>query len=263
MLTAYFDESTGGNPPHFFMSGYVSDERGWRRFEKEWKIALSDEHLPFIHWKDFLGGYKEYKQALGGEEKRQERERIAKRFLSIITNRSFNLQGIYASFALSDFEEFSPIIRQLGIESKYAEPYHLGFQSVIQRLMTMLRSDYALDEDEVVNFVFDRHKDYGGAAKELFDGMTENPLLWFRRHLGALCFADMRRFAPLQAADVLANECQRDMKRLPGQERRKFMTKLMSGKRLEHFDFSKRYLDMFRNDLRENFKKQVGRYPDE
>lgn len=213
-LTGYFDESVGGNPKHFVLSGYVSDRRGWQMFEREWRAALKDENLPYLHMKEFEHGQDGTPfERFGGHDKRDLRERIQRRFVAIVANPRFNLFGLYAAFREDDFATVAPLMEKFFPGKGRGKPYLLAFELVIHRFFAVLRAHgYAFTDDELVNFVFDQRSD-NGIAKSIYDHLVKYDRIKFRAHLGMLCFADMRKFVALQASDMLAYEAMKERTR--------------------------------------------------
>ncbi|MEA2417610.1 MAG: hypothetical protein QOI58_4267 [Thermoanaerobaculia bacterium] len=158
MLRAYFDESSTENSQFrcFLISGYVSNERGWRQFERKWRHALVCDGFQKhgIHWTDLAAGKEDF-ESLAGPANEKRRERLQRKYLRII--RSAPLHGLHSSFDMNDFERALPSIRKVRQSKPYRLAYYHAFESVVGRLCALLQANSMLDADEQVAFVFDRN----------------------------------------------------------------------------------------------------------
>ena len=251
MFEASFDESEGGTSRHFVISGYVSRPGEWRKFERRWRNALSKDGFPCMKWADLEGGYGKVFGHLHGD--REAKDAIQRRYLRIIT--TSQIQGFAAALKMADLDAFAPRIFGYRTE-KYDRPYFLAFELAIGRVITFLRHFDMLLPNEKIGFVFDRQKEVGGRAKELYDKLKGNPLYQFREHLGPIAFEDKEEFLPIQAADVVAWESMRDFSKGDNAQRWQIGELLADGG-LHAFCFREIDFERFAGDLEKHMTKEV------
>jgi Protein of unknown function (DUF3800) len=253
MLTAYFDESETPNKQshHFMISGFVSNELGWRSFERKWRHALVCDGFQErgIHWTDLSSG----NAAFANLHDEKARTRFQRKYLAII--KGARIQGISSHFDMADFELALPALRKLRKSKTYRLAYYLAFESVMSRTCKLLRAHDLLGDHEKIAFVFDQNKQIEGKAKEIFDNLTTNRPAAFAKHLGTLTFAAARDNLPLQAADALANEFQRDLCRGDTPRRWQF-SKLLEGNQVAAFPLRREQLESLARKIDERLGAQ-------
>jgi hypothetical protein len=261
MLTAYFDESETMNasPRHFVVSGYVSNEKGWTMFKRAWWHALVCDgfNKHGLHWTDLVSGNDKF-AALGGSAKSKQRERLQRKYLSIIERSS--IAGIYAAFDIAHFERVLPTLSKVRQTKRLQMPYFHAFEMAIGRMCAVLRDSEFLEPNEQIAFVFDRKKEVQGKAQEIFSAIKENNTVWYAKHLGTLAFEDMATTIPLQASDALANEVKRHLGRGSHDERWQF-AKLRG--QVHDFVFTGEKFDQFAERLEERIAQYLALHPED
>lgn len=238
MLSAYFDESETQNSTrhHFLISGYVSDEKCWRQFERKWNHALVCDGFRKhgIHWTDLAGGRGDFEHLTNTKD----RIRLQQKYLSII--KASRLQGLASSFDMEHLAIAVPSVRKLGSTATlYQLAYSYAFESVLNRLCRHLRNHGLLEANEKIAFIFDQNKQVQNKMAESFLRLKTEGRVSFARHLGTITFADDAEILPLQAADVLANELQREMRRDPAMPPRWQLERLREENQVAHFPFTR------------------------
>jgi hypothetical protein len=115
-LSAYFDESwTDGTV--LVVSGFLSSEQLWLKFEKKWNKLLADSGLKFFRMVDFAQSKGEFKDWKGKEDKRK---KFLEKAIEIIAKHT------WASFAagviLKDWDEGNRLFK---LKEQKLRPYSL------------------------------------------------------------------------------------------------------------------------------------------
>ena len=225
MLICHMDES--GSQSTFTMACAISDDRKWLRLDKEWKKALDEFHVPYLHMRELIarkGPYTDWPQ--------YRVDSFVRRFIWIFKS---HVMGWCANTVIiRDFYEVVKTDRK----KKLRNPYYHAFKTCISGALVFARDQSCADS---VSFVLDR----GGASEArlayylaLFKQIEGLP----RERLGVLLFGNDERNNALQAADLLAYEVQ---KHHQGFDRRSFSAL----REVSHVDYlwdSKRLREIFR-----------------
>jgi hypothetical protein len=163
--------------------------------DREWRLLLATENLPYIHMKEFAHSTGPFESWKGDEPRRRE---LVCRMVGIIARRVRISIGIvidragYAS-ARTESEIFSGF---------YVNEYTAaGF-------MSLLRTSTWAEErgvDGRIAFVFDKGNPKRKDFQKAFDLADQTPLTAEYR-MGCLTFGDDIEITPLQAADFIAYE---------------------------------------------------------
>ena len=199
MNVAYCDESVDARTPRVFsVSGYLGRAPDWFDLERRWRIALREEALDAtgFHMAPCEAGRKAPYLV-----SREERDRLQRRFIGIITDTK--LWG----YAIAIEEEAYRRVVTGPKAGDYTKPYYLAFQAVIER-MSLVLEQAQFPKSERVAFVFDQQQEYQGKAMALYEMLQQSTVNYGHR-LGSLTFDNRFASLQLQAADVLAYESMR------------------------------------------------------
>jgi hypothetical protein len=218
MLSAYFDETGHSrDEKQLFngMAGVLAPADHWAAFEEKWGQTLEEFKIPFFHMKDFAslrGPFKGW-----SEEKRR---RLYGKLLAHMETAYIFPVGV--SISMSAFRSFPEEQRKL-----FIDPYHLGFLTVIGQT-TVFMNNSGMSPEEKADLVFSDQVEFRSKAHELYDEIIRAPYDTVRMLSTARViksrilppsFRDMRDFAALQAADVVAYEVYKEHERLSGVRR--------------------------------------------
>src|ERR1700682_4560967 len=253
VFEAFFDQSDGGTPRHFVISGYVGRPGEWRKFERQWRNALAKDRFPFIHWADLEGGYGDVFGHLHGN--REAIETVHRRYIKILN--AYRIHGFCAGIDLDTIKAFMPRLTGY-IHKKYDDVYFYAFQLAVGRVIIYLKHLGFLKPSEKIAFIFDRPKQFKGRAHALYDRMKDGQ--YYRGYLGPLAFEDKTEFLPIQAADVIAWESMHDC--CNPEERRRWQMKELMRRRVHQFKFEAKDFARFAELLETHAEKSVtGRAP--
>jgi hypothetical protein len=190
LLQAYLDESDrpDGEQP-ICVAGYVFKPRQYSRFAREWAAFLRDSKLTHLHMTDLYAGKGECRGLTGGKGP------LFGRAVDIITEHT--LCGVAVMFDQKEFEAAAP-------------PWFASFQGSIYSTacqITLRTTAFLLSElgyRQLVDYTFDQGYRFAGEANAIITRIASvsDASEQYRYHSHA--FADMKRTAGLQAADVLA-----------------------------------------------------------
>jgi hypothetical protein len=204
MLEAYCDESTDMKRERVFcMAGFLAPAEAWNCLWGQWDRVLHEETLTAFHMVDY-----ETDPATSREEK----DRLQRRFIDIITGTVPPLTGIISGVLLEPYQKRIAELKRLrkipsglAVSGSLEDPYFLVFQHVLE---IAHKSIEHLPAEETVAFVFDRHH-MRGRATAIHDSLVSDASYPHRSRAGGVQFNDRVRVKPLQAADFLAYESYR------------------------------------------------------
>lgn len=193
-LTAYL--YAGRTSSVLTVAGYVSDADRWEAFESEWQDALAGYGIDFFHMTDFAARKGEYKS--WGDKANC---RLVK-LLSIINGAAIAAVsitiplGLWKS-ALSDEEK-----------ARSGNPYCLAAFGCLHEITRWMRQHRSAADE--IAYVYDQGDQGRGEVFKLFNAVYDDPNLRREYRLLSMRVEDKKRFVPLQAADVLAWEWNRE-----------------------------------------------------
>ncbi len=193
MLIAYFDESGGKDTPLVTMDGYLSDERRWKRFERQWAKALKEHGAHYLHMKEYahcrgeFEGWPEYK-----------RKALMSDLIWVIKS---NVQ--FRVGAVVPCEVYKSTVRAIDPKDTRLSPFWLCFQTCLNGLAAYCQK-HGIAED--IALVFDENKESSKHAAGFYTAFKAATNVPNRSQLASLSFADDKKLTPLQAADLLAYE---------------------------------------------------------
>jgi hypothetical protein len=200
--TAYLDESE--SDPFFVLAGLISSPSGWNRFSREWIKVLKEYEVPSLHMKEFAFFKKAFKGWTEGM-----RRSFLNRLLFLVNSPREPIYSFSAIFNFKDYDEIFPPKFQ-----RQQNHYFFAFQSCMTGIKMHCNRHELLEEGETIDLVFGRQAQYSGRAVKIFNNYKIAPFMpeEERLMLGSLSFADDEIVIPLQAADLLAYEINKNQR---------------------------------------------------
>lgn len=194
MLVGYFDESYTHAPAPlvYTLGGYISTDKQWMKFQREWGEVLNDAGIPFFHMAKFEARKKEY-EGWSNEKRIQ----ILRRLHSIIKKRVF--AGFAVTLVLSDYEE----IMTDEIRGYFGNPHQFVTIACMQHIMMWLREQ---NYKENISYVFESGSGYDADVMRMIAGIINDEKQADAYRVNSCSIENKRKFLPLQAADILAYE---------------------------------------------------------
>lgn len=205
MLSVYFDESynhptdSNPNPPLVYtIAGYISTDKRWRKFQREWREVLKEAGVAFFHMSKYearKGEYENWPQ--------EKRVRILKKLHSIILK--YYIQSVATTVILSDYNELTE--RE---KLAFGHPHVMAVIACMKDIS--IWGDY-FGYREPMAYIFEAGSDHEGEMNRMFRSRAGDEE--FKRHyrFGSWAFVDKRDMPPLQAADILAYEITKETSR--------------------------------------------------
>ena len=214
MLHAYLDDSgTHADSPWCVVAGYFGSERHWKRFDREWQIALESEGVEEFHANRFWA-------SVGGNDipeyrgwSRERSNRFVGRLLDVIGS-SHRISPVCCAVLMEEWHKLAKDERayltggahnqqgQIVTPGAPNKPYFLPFLTAISMVL-----DYC-NPGQLVDFSFDQSRHFSGYALKYFEEIKKWDLEKFKR-MGDVLVVDSKRATPVQAADLLAFESYR------------------------------------------------------
>ena len=191
--TFYFDDSGGQDTGVVLFSGFVSTEKKWGRFEREWKHAMSEypELGGYLHMKEFMHDPK---------ISESRRDQIEYHLVHIAKQNTLFPVSIVVD--TEDYGEFQSVVKNIDYYGRSA--YSFCFQTALGVLTEEL-SKRGYVED--IALVFDEGPQMK-LISELYEYIRRQDFPYSKR-LASLTFMDDEKAPPLQAADLIAWETHR------------------------------------------------------
>lgn len=207
VFSAFFDETgTAPDADLLWIAGYIAEEKTWFEFSRQWRTVLVEHGVSALHMRHSTAGRGEF---LGWDESR--RKPFMEDLISVAN--SCDLWGVAvgvdkAAFdALTHAADGSVLLTLAG--EKARDPYLWAFHDAVIEAANQI--DHI--PEETVAFVFDRQDRLQSAADRIFEALKAQESWPRRSRLGSLTFDESRLRPPLQAADLLAYEIQKERKR--------------------------------------------------
>jgi hypothetical protein len=192
MICSYADES--GDRRAYSMCGLLAKLEDFVELGRQWRIALKEEGLPEFHsakMENRLPPHEDIDQ--------DRRVFLQRKFIRLITDRK--IWGFNAFVELDALKRHSD---ELAPYISDREPHLFCFRMAVE-IMALEIDDYRI-KNEPIAFIFDRHKEHEGRAKEIYDHLSTDGKWPLAYRLGSLAFESRLDFVELQAADVWAYE---------------------------------------------------------
>jgi len=202
VFIAYFDESFDADL--FTLAGFVSSESRWRKFVREWSVALREYSISEFKMSDFEHDIGEFR----GWKQRDPQGRVAfiSRLAAIICSRV--RLGVSVSVPISEYRRI--IVPSLSPGDDLFKQHYVFCMHACLEWINSRKSVLALGREDRIACVFDEHFGVHGNAVEHFRRLKgKQP--WGPLFHG-ISFEDSKEFLPLQAADILAYENFKEMK---------------------------------------------------
>jgi hypothetical protein len=194
MLFAYFDES-GLNPSERICSvaGLVGTEESWRSLAARWKPQLEELGIEHFHMTDCESGHGEF----AGKDDAI-RKYAVKQLAGIIAGHE--VQPVFCAVPWEDWLAIDGP-RVDDFKRSYPKPFHVAFEHCVQKLVEW---SHVHADDEPIAMMFSEQNEFEATAREIFAAYKGSGF-WGER-LASIGFGQMRRFMPLQAADMVAGD---------------------------------------------------------
>ena len=202
IVTAYLDESK--SDPMFVLGGLVSTASGWARFSREWRKVLKESNVPYLHMKEFA-----FFRGVFAEWTERMRRSFLNRLLFLINSPREPIYSFSCIFNFRDYDRIFPSKFQ-----RQQSHYFFAFQSCMTGIKIHCHRHKLLAEGETIDLVLDQQEQYSGRALAIFNNYKIAPFMpeEERNMLGSLSFADDKVVIPLQAADLLAYEINKNQR---------------------------------------------------
>lgn len=203
MLKAFMDESgVHDGSPVVTVGAYLGTARAWRGFIADWNREKRPVRV--FHSTDCQNLRGEFAGWSG-----EERDTFVVRMLAVI--RETTIAGIAVGINMNDFRE--AVLEHPDLPRIIGEPYGACFHWTLGSLLEQL--DGMGVHDRLA--IYHEANDYQGDARTTFDFFRRANA--GRRRL-SLTFGSKAEFVPLQAADILAYECNKRLRDLSRPTRR-------------------------------------------
>jgi hypothetical protein len=197
MLAAYLDE-TGlhGGSEFVAVCGVIGTTIEWSRLERPWAEHLCTSRVSIFHATECDEGNGEF---VG--KSRAIRDSLVVGLSNEKSKRALDI--VVCGVAKIDWDHRAPA----HIKDRFETPYHFCFEFVLQKLNTW---SHVHAKGEPIAMVFAEHEQYCARTIEVYEHYAHSPEY---AHLGLLSFGKPKCLIQLQAADLLAYETYRYMKR--------------------------------------------------
>ena len=196
MLEAYFDESHGTPESAYAVAGFVAPAEVWTAFDVAWRRVMEQEDLEFFHMSEFESRHGPYR-----DWSNDRRHRVLGQLIDIMVQHP--ILGIGSGILRTEFKD---AISQLPARHPYRNPYLISLQACLERIPEAVQQG-ALPDEPVSLFVELNPRQQ---APKHFDRLRR-VFSWHER-FPSLVFHD-KHLAPLQAADLYAYECYKQIQR--------------------------------------------------
>jgi len=195
VLAAYVDESgIHQGSPAIIVAAYVSTVDQWGRFDREWSDLLRQEGLSCFHMTDYENRRREFT-----DWDQARRIRVMGQVTAIIHRRTQLRVGVGVNRI--DLETHLPF-------DDGTSAYTYCAMELVKQVGTLMRRYHPKDR---VSYIFESGTGFGGQVTDFMNVMRSAPHIRDHHRLGSHSFGDKRELTPLQAADVLAYECWKEV----------------------------------------------------
>ena len=193
MLVGYFDESGSKDTPLVTIAGYLSDERRWKRFEREWRRALKEHGAQYLHMREYAHRRGEFK----GWPEYKRKALLANLIWIIKSNVQFRVGVVVPC------EEYKATIGAIDPKDTRLSPFWLCFQTCLSAIGAYCQQEGIADD---IALVFDENNESAKHAVGFYTAFKRSSKVPNGKQFVSLSFADDKIHTPLQAADLLAYE---------------------------------------------------------
>jgi hypothetical protein len=175
------------------MAGYLSDERRWKRFEREWARALKEHGAQYLHMREYAQCRGEFE----GWPERKRRALMSKLTWIIKSNVQFRV-GIVVPC-----EAYKQTAGSIEPNNTRLSPFWLCFQDCLSAIAEYCQEHKITDD---IALVFDENNESSKHANGFYNSFKQSSNVPNRNQLVSLSFVNDKKVTPLQAADLLAYE---------------------------------------------------------
>lgn len=198
-FTLYCDESYS-HPPEpraYTVGGYLSTDVQWKKFRKEWRRILEPDGITYFHMVDFQACKPPY-----DSWSKEKRIKFLASLHEVIHART--LLSFVTTADLADFEELTA--EQKG---ELVNPHIFAAKNCMKAVGFWAAKN--IINHPVIAYIFEQSPQ-DRKLKKLFTETLSDEDRWFFR-MASLTVADKRIVSPLQAADMLAYEANKEVVR--------------------------------------------------
>lgn len=199
MLTAYLDEtghSADKNQKFVGMGGLIATSKNWELFEKKWKKVLRKYDVSCLHMKDFAHSRKDFEK---WKDNKPIRDRFLGELMEIIKEAGAFPFG--CSIPLDSYRKHPKYL-----QNALKNPYYIAFMfcgMIMSYWVEPLRRF-----NETIAPVFAEQTEFQYWAMRMYEGLKRNNTI--SDLIDSPVFRPMKKFVPLQAADFVAYEAQKE-----------------------------------------------------
>jgi hypothetical protein len=197
--TIYWDESYS-HPPEpraYTVAGYLSTAVHWKKFQKEWRRVLESEGIRFFHMVDFQACRPPY-----DSWSKEKRVKFLRSLHDIVHKRT--ILSFVTTADLDDFDKLTP-----EQQCELVNPHVFSAKNCMKAVGFWAAE--SIINHQIIDYVFEQSPQDKKLRKLFTEGLTEEDRWFFR--MASLTVADKRIMSPLQAADMLAYEANKEIVR--------------------------------------------------
>jgi hypothetical protein len=200
VLFAYFDESGKPDSSNFVcIAGYASDDDGWNKFCDAWPKLLNKHRISAIHMKDLMALRGEYEK-LGWDLAK--RDQVLAECINILNHHA--IAGFGVGVDAKHWRGLDKAARDY-----LGNPLMICMERVLRLTINMFHRP-SEGYEPAIPITFDDDREYAMAYYRRWSELREKrPTL--RRICASIGFADDTIYWPLQAADILAHQTNKDV----------------------------------------------------
>jgi hypothetical protein len=205
-LTAYMDETGHAQDlaqKFVGMAGLIAPADKWSQFESGWHRVLGDFNLPYFHMIEFAHSVKIFVPFKNDEPRRKE---LFGRLIEVIE--AANPLPMGWILPLDVYRNLSPQEQNV-----FGEPYYraLLYCLFLPAPLYVATQSYEEIEQERIKLVFSEQIEFGPKALRYYE--TARSMYPIFQRVDPPTFCDMKKLVPLQAADIVAYELNREYER--------------------------------------------------
>lgn len=189
ILIGAFDESGKlDDTEHVSFAGFVAKPAKWEEFREEWRRLLRPHKIKYWKTCDAVhmnGGYARFRK------REKDLRTLITKLAELICK--YAIEAMSGSISTSEFKQLSQDARK-----KLKDPQYCAFESCVR----MLVSSAEVDPGDTFTLVCDDSDEYAEHCLKLYTRLQKSTVI--SKRIVGLCFADDKKYEPLQAADLLA-----------------------------------------------------------
>jgi hypothetical protein len=198
LILGYFDESgTHAEAAVTMIAGYVATAEVWAVISEAWAselAPLSDYGINWFHTGDCLHGARGWRRV-----PRAKRDHLVERLSNILA--ASEVSAVWAGVNADQWDQHtSPAFKV-----RFPKPYDLCFHEVVRQLWWWSRHNA---DGTPIRIVFAEQKEYQNRSIAIHEAWRRHPDV--DRFIGSLTFSSPRKLIPLQTADLLAFEANKE-----------------------------------------------------